>query len=252
MAKEETTGKKSVKEIKISLPGKEQWSFCSRDFTVIRPYPGPDRGEVLICCYNASDQPVWIDDVSLVAIKPSLRKAQPDLQRTISLCKPEVTDFTIGEWSQTTPEGKCAITFAPLSEGTAEIKAVRLSACLVDDPGVYRKIYRILSGERMAGRKVRIWVKAGFLSIARQAKAWAGLLVLLRNGRSSSSPLLRPEPKPFWYVLSQAAPPGKLEWISAVYHIPQTSEALRLEFMAQPGLAGSVLGLQDVRLEILP
>ncbi len=230
----------------IAVTGSTAWQSCQLEFTTAAPYPGPVLTEVLLTAFNGGTTSAFIDDLSI--------------QRRVCADKTQARVFTsTTAISNGTFERGATNWFVPYEPPGTPLAAGALQSrpelprhgtLLVLDTTATPAVAQIIRSSDLAGTRIRLSADVAFLTNKHVAHAWSGVLFVLSDGATVDSPLLTPEPAPFWYVVALSEPPGVVRRISAEYDIPVTSTALCLRIVLQPQVGRNLAIVDNVLIEV--
>jgi hypothetical protein len=212
----DSLGKSQTIDIPVMLKGDGDWHHYEEMFSVTNPYPGPEKGEVLITCYNGTKEAGFIDNLELIQIEQFNPEQKAACKNTIDIIKKD--------------------------------QALRMG---FDSTGLPDEFSQVINTQNMAGKKIRLTFFAGFENISPLSYPWAGIVVSLRNGDNLSAKLIPSDPKPNWYVAALASPPGTIAEISATYDIPVDAHEVFLEVKAQKKMKPNICRVEKLYICII-
>ncbi|GEM_PF-6376089 len=244
------TGEKEhiTEDYEIVLKSDGNWYFYELELDVQQPYPGPRTGEILITCFNGSSADAWIDDVEIRRNSEDLEIDFDGINKKLKVDVLVNPDFQSGTkaWMNGDSQKKADDNTIYGSSN----KMLKLGMKGVNNSN--SMVYQVFDGSKLAGKKIRITLDAGFLAINEPAKSWSFILVNLKNGAEASAASIEHSPKPHWCALGLAPKPGTTKKIYSAYQIPDNVENLRIELSANNGMGNNIGVVDNIVFEVLP
>ncbi len=236
----------------VLIEASEAWRPYRIAFDPEAPFPNERVTEILLTAYNATDRPLYLDDLE-IRVAEEAPDAAGGWTAWSGLQDPGFEQGAAG-WS-VDAGGSAADSVAPRPHGPGH--ALALAAAADPDapapaPAAVPGVRQTIDARELRGRRIRVSAGVGYPAIGETPEPWAAVVVAVHPGPDASSPALATtDGWPLWVPLCLAARPGEFKRVRAAFDVPPDAGSLTLHVSAQPGLRENTALVDNLAIELL-